>query len=130
MAKAARTFETSTINLLSAAGTESVEAIAADFVHQDEGNRAAMPSGSSIAQRALRRLAPRRDVVGVTVLMPLDDPWLMPLVGATLLRADLGEVAKPDPTLSPAGQRLVAPVAGMLRRVFGGFAAPPPLPVP
>jgi uncharacterized membrane protein YfcA len=32
-------------------------------------------------------------------------------------------VAKPDLTLSPLGERVVAPIAGALGGVFGGFAA-------
>lgn len=78
---------------------------------------------------ALRQLAPLLlgfcvgVVVGVKVLMSLDDAWLKPLVGGALLLAGLMVVAKPDLTLSNTGQRVVAPIAGILGGVFGGFAA-------
>ncbi len=62
-------------------------------------------------------------VVGVKVLMSLDDALLKPLVGCALLLAGLSVVAKPDLKLSPAGERVAGPIAGALGGVFGGLAA-------
>jgi uncharacterized membrane protein YfcA len=89
--------------------------------------RQAVEGGGTVA--ALRQLAPLLlgfcvgIVVGVKVLMSLDDTWLKPLVGCALLLAGLSVVAKPDLTLSPTGQKVVAPIAGVLGGVFGGLAA-------
>lgn len=89
--------------------------------------RQAVEGGGTVT--ALRQLAPLLlgfcvgVVVGVKVLMSLDDALLKPLVGAALLLAGLTVVAKPDLSLSPAGERVVAPIAGALGGVFGGFAA-------
>jgi len=89
--------------------------------------RQAVEGGGTMV--ALRRMAPLLlgfcvgIVIGVKMLMSLDDAWLKPLVGCALLLAGFTVVAKPDLTLSPLGQRVAAPIAGMLGGVFGGFAA-------
>jgi uncharacterized membrane protein YfcA len=89
--------------------------------------RQAVEGGGTVS--ALRQMAPLLlgfcvgIVVGVKVLLLLDDAWLKPLVGCALLLAGLTVVAKPDLRLSPAGQRVVAPIAGALGGVFGGLAA-------
>ena len=89
--------------------------------------RQAVEGGGTVA--ALRQLAPLLlgfcvgIVVGVKLLMSLDDAWLKPLVGCALLLAGLTVVAKPDLTLSPAGERVVGPIAGGLGGLFGGLAA-------
>jgi uncharacterized membrane protein YfcA len=78
---------------------------------------------------ALRRLAPllfgfcAGIVIGVKVLISLDEAWLKPLVGCTLLLAVLSVVAKPDLHLSPGRQRILGPIVGALGGVFGGLAA-------
>jgi uncharacterized membrane protein YfcA len=89
--------------------------------------RQAIEGGGTAA--ALRQLAPLLVgfcvgiVVGVKVLMSLDDALLKPLVGCALLLAGLSVVAKPDLKLSPAGERVAGPIAGALGGVFGGLAA-------
>jgi uncharacterized membrane protein YfcA len=89
--------------------------------------RQAVEGGGTVA--ALRQMAPLLlgfcvgIVVGVTVLMSLDDAWLKPLVGCALLLAGLTVVVKRDLTLSPTGERVAAPIAGALGGVFGGLAA-------
>ncbi len=89
--------------------------------------RQAIEGGGTAA--ALRRLAPLLIgfcggiVVGVQMLMSLDDAWLKPLVGCVLLLAGLSVVAKPDLKLSPTGERVAGPIAGALGGVFGGLAA-------
>ncbi|MGD9884655.1 MAG: TSUP family transporter [Geminicoccaceae bacterium] len=89
--------------------------------------RQAVEGGGTVT--ALRQLAPLLlgfcvgVVIGVKVLMSFDDAWLKPLVGAALLLAGLTVLSKPDLTLSPAGERVVAPIAGALGGVFGGIAA-------
>ncbi len=89
--------------------------------------RQAIEGGGTVA--ALRQLAPLLlgfcvgIVVGVKVLMSLDDAWLKPLAGSALLLAGLTVVAKPGLTLSSRGEKVAAPIAGLLGGVFGGLAA-------
>jgi uncharacterized protein len=89
--------------------------------------RQAVEGGGTVT--ALRQMAPLLlgfcvgILVGVQVLMSLDDAWLKPLVGGALLLAVFSIVAKPDLTLSPTAGRVVAPIAGVLGGVFGGVAA-------
>ncbi len=89
--------------------------------------RQAVEGGGTVV--ALRQLAPLLlgfcvgIVLGVKLLMSLDDAWLKPVVGCALLLAGLTVVAKPDLTLSPTGERVVGPIAGGLGGLFGGLAA-------
>ena len=89
--------------------------------------RQAVEGGGTLA--ALRQMAPLLlgfclgIVVGVKVLMSLDASWLKPVVGCALLLAGITAVAKPELTLSPREERVVAPIAGALGGIFGGLAA-------
>ena len=64
-------------------------------------------------------------VVGVSLLLTLDGAWLKPLVGAALLFAVTAVVMKPERTLTPTGERIAGPIAGLLGGLFGGVAALP-----
>lgn len=89
--------------------------------------RQAVEGGGTVT--ALRQLAPLLlgfcvgIVIGVKVLLSLDEAWLKPLAGCALLLAGLTVVAKPDLTLSATGERVVGPIAGALGGLFGGLAA-------
>ncbi len=91
--------------------------------------RQAVEGGGTVS--ALRQLIPVLlgfgvgIFVGVAALVTLDGTWLKPLVGIALLAAVAVAVAKPNLTLSPASERIIGPIAGLLGGLFGGVAALP-----
>jgi uncharacterized membrane protein YfcA len=91
--------------------------------------RQAMEGGDTVA--ALGNLAPvlagfcAGIAVGITLLLTLDAAWLKPLIGVALLAAVGAMLLKFERPLSPAGERIAGPVAGLLGGLFGGLAALP-----
>jgi uncharacterized membrane protein YfcA len=91
--------------------------------------RQAVEGGGTVA--ALEKLAPVLTgfsvglVIGVSLLLTLDGPWLRAVIGLALLAAVVPMIAKSERTLSPASERIAGPIAGLLGGLFGGVAALP-----